>query len=106
MKQLKIPLYRAFTDSEDVRRVTAVLKRGSNWAIGPEVAEFEQVVAKCVGRKYAVSFNSGTSSLHAAMLALRVRAGDEVVVPSFTFIATANSAVFVGASPCSPTSRT
>jgi perosamine synthetase len=99
LNALKIPLYRAFTDSEDVRRVSAVLKRGSNWAIGPEVAEFEKTVAAYVGRKYAVSFNSGTSALHATMLALKVVAGEEVVVPSFTFIATANAAVFVGATP-------
>ena len=96
---MNVPLYRAFTDSEDVRRVSAVLKRGSNWAIGPEVAEFEKTVAAYVGRKYAVSFNSGTSALHATMLALKVVAADEVVVPSFTFIATANAAVFVGATP-------
>lgn len=96
---MKIPLYRAFTDAEDVRRVSAVLKRGSDWAIGPEIAEFEGQVASYVGRKHAVAFNSGTSALHAAMLALRIGEGDEVVVPSFTFIATANAALFVGASP-------
>jgi perosamine synthetase len=96
---LKIPLYRAFTDSGDIRKVSAVLKRGLNWAIGPEVAEFERLVASYVGRKYAVSFNSGTSALHATMISLGVKEGDEVVVPSFTFIATANAALFVGASP-------
>ena len=96
---MKIPLYRAFTDASDVRRVSSVLERGLNWAIGPEVAEFERTVASYVGRKYAVSFNSGTSALHATMLALRIGEGDEVVVPSFTFIATANAALFVRASP-------
>ena len=96
---MKIPLYRSFTDEEDIERVTAVLRRGSDWAIGPEVAEFESAVARYVGRKYGVSFNSGTSALHAAMLALRVGAGQKVVVPSFTFIATANAALFVGATP-------
>ena len=96
---MKIPLYRAFTDAGDVRKVSSVLKRGLNWAIGPEVAEFERLVASYVGRKHAVSFNSGTSALHATMMALRVRGGDEVLVPSFTFIATANAALFVGASP-------
>jgi len=96
---MKIPLYRAFTDASDVKKVSAVLKRGLNWAIGPEVVEFERTVAAYVGRKYAVSFNSGTSALHATMLALRIKDGDEVVVPSFTFIATANAALFVRASP-------
>jgi perosamine synthetase len=96
---LKIPLYRAYTDSGDVRKVSSVLKRGMNWAIGPELAEFERTVASYVGRKYAVAFNSGTSALHATMLALKVGKGDEVLVPSFTFIATANAALFVGATP-------
>jgi dTDP-4-amino-4,6-dideoxygalactose transaminase len=96
---LKIPLYKAFTDANDVRRVASVVRRGMNWAIGPEVAEFEREVASYVGRKHAVSFNSGTSALHATMMALKVKQGDEVVVPSFTFIATANAALFVGASP-------
>jgi len=96
---MKIPLYRAYTDKGDVRKVSSVLKRGLNWAIGPEVTEFERTVAAYVGRKYAVSFNSGTSALHATMLALRVKEGDEVIVPSFTFIATANAALFVRASP-------
>jgi len=96
---LRIPLYRVFTDPEDLRQVASVLSRGEDWAIGPEVAEFERLLASSVGRKYAVAFNSGTSALHAAMLSLRVSAGDKVVVPSFTFIATANSALFVGATP-------
>ena len=52
-----------------------------------------------MGRKHAVSFNSGTSALHAAMIALGIGPGDEVVVPSFTFIATANASLFVQAAP-------
>ena len=76
-----------------------MLRRGSDWAIGPEVEEFEKDVASYVGRRHAVSFNSGTSALHAAMIALGVGIGDRVVVPSFTFIATANAALFVGATP-------
>ncbi|HJH26510.1 MAG TPA: DegT/DnrJ/EryC1/StrS family aminotransferase, partial [Methanophagales archaeon] len=49
--------------------------------------------------KYCVAFNSGTSALHAALLAHRIKEGDEVIVPSFTFIATANAPLFVGAKP-------
>ncbi len=96
---MKIPLYKAFTDSGDVRRVSSVLERGMNWAIGPEVAEFERAVSSYVGRRYAVAYNSGTSALHATMLALKIGRGAEVIVPSFTFIATANAPLFVGASP-------
>jgi perosamine synthetase len=56
-------------------------------------------VANYVGVKYGVSFNSGTSALHAALLAYEIKQGDEVIVPSFTFIATANAPLFVGAKP-------
>ena len=50
-------------------------------------------------RKYAVAFNSGTSALHAILLAYDIGEGDEIIVPSFTFIATANCALFVRAKP-------
>jgi len=76
-----------------------VVRKGMFWAIGPEIEEFEKLIATYVGRTYAVAFNSGTSALHALLLAYGVRRQDEVIVPSFTFIATANSALFVGAKP-------
>jgi len=68
-------------------------------AAGPEIEEFEKKVAEYVGRKYAVAFNSGTSALHAILLAYGIGQGDEVIVPSFTFISTANAPLFVGAKP-------
>jgi len=76
-----------------------VIKRGAYWTTGPEVEELEKTVANYIGTKFGVSFNSGTSALHAVLLASGVGEGDEVIVPSFTFIATANSALFVGARP-------
>jgi perosamine synthetase len=57
------------------------------------------MVADRVGKKFAVALNSGTSALHAILLAYGITKGDEVIVPSFTFIATANSVLFVGAKP-------
>lgn len=57
------------------------------------------MAADRVGKKYAVAFNSATSALHAILLAFGTKRGDEVIVPSFTFIATANSVLFVGAKP-------
>ena len=95
----KIPLYRIYYDDEDINAITKVIKRGSFWTEGPEVDEFEKVVAGYIGMKYGVSFNSGTSALHALLLAYKLKEGDEIIVPSFTFIATANAALFVKARP-------
>ena len=95
----KIPLFRIYWDEEDVKAVTEAIKAGMNWAVGPNVEDFEDLIANYVGTKYAVTFNSGTSALHAALLAHGIKKGDEVIVPSFTFIATANAPLFVGAKP-------
>jgi len=95
----KIPLFKIYWDEEDVRMVSGAIKAGMNWATGPNVGKFEELIASYVGTKYAVTFNSGTSALHAALLAHGIKNGDEVIVPSFTFIATANAPLFVGAKP-------
>ena len=70
-----------------------------NWAAGPDVQAFEQEIAQYIGTKYALTFSSGTSALHAVLMAHSIGRNDEVIVPSFTFIATANSPLFVGAKP-------
>jgi len=95
----KIPLFRIYWEDDDVESVSDVIRSGMNWATGPKVEEFERAIAKYTGMDYAVTFNSGTSALHAAMLAYGIGRGDEVIVPSFTFIATANAPLFVGAKP-------
>ncbi len=95
----KIPLFKIHTDQADIDAVTRVVKSGRNWAIGPEIDEFEKALADYVGVKYALVFNSGTSALHALMLAYGFGPGDEIIVPSFTFIATSNAPLFVGAKP-------
>lgn len=95
----KIPLFKIFTDDDDVNQVADVIRSGMNWATGPKVAEFESMITKYVGTKYAVTLNSGTSALHADLIAHGIQPGDEIIVPSFTFIATANSPFFVGAKP-------
>ena len=94
----KIPLYKIFTDREDYRAVNKVLQRGMDWAIGPEIAEFEKKLASYIGTKYCIAFNSGTSAGHAALLAININSG-EVIVPSFTFISTANWPLMVNAKP-------
>lgn len=95
----QVPLYKVFWDEEDAEAVSRVIRRGAYWAIGPEIAEFEQSVASYIGSKYAVAFNSGTSALHAVLLAYDIKPNDEIIVPSFTFIATSNAPLFVGACP-------
>jgi perosamine synthetase len=95
----KIPLYKIYWDEDDVERVSEVIRQGMFWAIGPNIEKFERMVAERIGKKYAMAFNSGTSALHAILLAYGIKQGDEVIVPSFTFIATANSVLFVGAEP-------
>ena len=93
-----IPYGRQFIDEDDIRAVVDVLR--SDWlTTGPKVAEFEQIFAKQVGSTEAVAVSNGTAALHAAMHALGIGPGDEVIVPAMTFAATANCVVFQGATP-------
>ena len=93
-----IPYARQSIDEKDVTAVCSVLR--SDWlTTGPKVEEFEKAVAEYVGARYAVAVSSGTAALHAAMLALGIGPGDEVIVPPITFVATANCAVYCGARP-------
>jgi perosamine synthetase len=95
----QIPLFRIYWDKADIAAVEKAISRGMNWAVGPEVTEFEEKLSEYLNVKYCLTFNSGTSALHAVLLAYGLGPGDEVIVPSFTFIATANAALFVGARP-------
>jgi dTDP-4-amino-4,6-dideoxygalactose transaminase len=93
-----IPYSTQDINEADVRAVVRSLVSG--WLTqGPAVEKFEKDVAKKVGAKYAVAFNSGTAALHAAYFAAGVRKGDEVIVPSLTFAATANAVLYLGAKP-------
>ena len=82
----------------EIRAVVKVLK-SLNLAQGPEVKAFESEFSRIVGDRDCVAVNSGTSALHLSLLALGVTKGDEVIVPSFTFAATANVVALVGATP-------
>lgn len=95
----KLPLYKILTDEEDVKIVSDVIKRGQFWAIGPEIEQFENAVKEHVGSKHCVAFNSGTSALHAVLLAYGIKKSDEIIVPSFSFISTVNSVLFVDGMP-------
>jgi len=78
--------------------VSRVMKTG-NLAQGPEVNKFEEEFGKLVGEQDCVAVNSGTSALHLALLSLGIGPGDEVLVPSFTFAASANAISLTGAEP-------
>jgi len=93
-----LPYGRQSVDDEDIAAVVRVLK--SDWlTTGPSVAEFERVFADFVGAAHAVAVNSGTAALHAAMFALKIGVGDEVIVPAMTFAASANCVVYQGGAP-------
>lgn len=83
---------------EEIQAVTAVLRSGY-LVQGEQVRRFEQLVAEYLGVKYALAVSSGTAALHLALLAAGVGPGDEVIVPDFTFPATANVVELAGAKP-------
>jgi perosamine synthetase len=100
---MKIPINIPIIEKEEINEVRAVLSEKSltsaAYAGGKRVQEFEQLLASFVNSKYAVAVNSGTAALQASLYAIGVSHGDEVLLPSFTFVATANSVLSVGAKP-------
>jgi perosamine synthetase len=93
-----LPYGRQWIDEEDIQAVVEVLL--SDWlTTGPMVERFEAAVAAFTGTKYSVAVSSGTAALHAAMYALGIGPGDEVIVPAMTFAASANCVVFQGGRP-------
>ncbi|HJW40255.1 MAG TPA: UDP-4-amino-4,6-dideoxy-N-acetyl-beta-L-altrosamine transaminase [Rhizomicrobium sp.] len=93
-----LPYGRQEIDNTDIQAVVEALT--SDWlTTGPRVGVFEKAFAEFCGVKEAVAVNSGTAALHAAMRALGVGPGDEVIVPAITFAASANCAVYEGATP-------
>lgn len=93
-----LPYGRQELDEDDLATVLETLR--SDWlTTGPKVSEFEEAFAAATGCQHAVAVCNGTAALHCAMAALGVTAGDEVIVPTITFVATANAVVFQGATP-------
>lgn len=91
-----LPYGRHSIDEDDVAAVISVLK--SDWlTTGPVVDSFEQAFAEKTGARFAVACNSGTAGLHLSMMALGIGEGDVVIVPTLTFLATANAVRYVGA---------
>ncbi|MCX8022728.1 MAG: DegT/DnrJ/EryC1/StrS family aminotransferase [Syntrophorhabdaceae bacterium] len=95
---MKIPLSRPELNEKDIEAVLSVLKT-PNLSLGPKIGEFEEKVAQYVGSKYAVAVNSGTSGLHLSMIVAGIKKGDEVITTPFSFVASANCILYVGARP-------
>ena len=93
-----LPYGRHEIDEDDIAAVARVLR--SDWLTsGPAVGEFEGVLARTVGADHAVAVSNGTAALHAAMFAIGIGPGDEVIVPPMTFAASANAVVYQGGTP-------
>jgi len=93
-----IPIAKPILGEEEKKAVTTVLESGII-ASGPKTQEFEKKFAQYVGTKYAIATTSGTATLHLGLLSIVVGKNDEVIVPSFSFIASANSILFCDARP-------
>lgn len=88
--------------NKEIEAVIEVMKSGmltSGLGAGPKVKEFEENYAKFAGVKHAIAVNTGTAALHAALLAAGIKTGDEIILPSFTFVATAEAIVLAGGKP-------
>lgn len=93
-----LPYGRQWIDDDDIEAVVTALR--SDWlTTGPAVPSFERSLASLCGAREAVVVSSGTAALHAAMYALGIKGGDEVIVPAMTFAASANCVVYQGGTP-------
>lgn len=95
---MRIPLSAPEITEADIEAVVSVL-RTPRLSIGPKMAEFEKVVAEAAGVPYGIAVSSGTAGLHLCLCALGIGEGDEVILPSFTFIAAGNAVLYQRATP-------
>ena len=100
---VNIPINIPDIDEQEIREVTSVLSEkaltSASFEGGKRVRQFEDLLSNFVKSKFAVAVNSGTSALQASLYALDIKPNDEVLIPSFTFVATANSVKSIGAKP-------
>src|SRR3989339_514899 len=94
----RYPLAKPYITKTEEKEVVEVLRSG-NLSLGPKVQEFEKQFAKKIGTKYACAVSSGTAGLHLAMLAAGIGTGDEIITTPFSFVASANCILYVGATP-------
>lgn len=97
-KCVRIPQYEPYLDGRELQYLADCIE--SNWITGgPKVKEFESRMAKLTGAKHAIACCNGTMALYIGLKIMGIGAGDSVIVPDFTFIASANSVVMAGAEP-------
>jgi len=95
---MRVPIAKPYIGEEEKQAANEVLESG--WLVqGPKVAEFEMMICEFTGAKYAKALSSCTTALHLALISLGIGPGDEVLVPSFTFVASANAIEHTGAKP-------
>src|SRR5438445_8745162 len=96
--EIQVPFHRAPVGEEEAQAVSEVIRSG--WmTMGPKTFEFEDAFAKYVGAQHAIAVSTGTAALHLALEAAGVQAGDEVLLPTTTFTATAEAVTYVRARP-------
>ncbi len=96
--RLRVPFHRASVGEEEVRAASEAIRSG--WlTMGPKTFEFEEKFAKYVGARYAVAVSTGTAALHLALEAAGVQEGDEILLPTTTFTATAEAVIYLKARP-------
>ncbi|MDD5470139.1 MAG: aminotransferase class I/II-fold pyridoxal phosphate-dependent enzyme [Candidatus Peribacteraceae bacterium] len=109
-QRIALPVAAPLLGDRELQYVTECVVSGWISSTGPFVRRFEELFARFCGVKHAVATSNGTTALHLAMLALDLKPGDEVIVPSLTFIATANAVTYTGATPvfvdCDPATWT
>ena len=100
---MNVPINIPDIDEQEIREVTSVLSEkaltSASFEGGKRVRQFEDLLSNFVKSKFAIAVNSGTSALQASLYALDIKPNDEVLIPSFTFVATANSVKSIGAKP-------
>src|SRR5438132_1071509 len=93
-----IPLSQPDITQLEIDAVVDIL-HGSTLSIGPKIEEFEQKVAAITGRRHAIGVSSGTAGLHCCMIAAGIGPGDQVITTPFSFVASCNCILYVGAQP-------
>ena len=95
---MKIPFHRPHITNKEFESIKDSLLSG--WlTMGPKTMEFEEAFKQYIGSDYAISLNSATAALHLALNAIGVKQGDEVIIPTNTFVATAEAVAYSGAIP-------
>ena len=96
--RIKVPFIVPEVTDDDKKEILSVLSQNL-LTDGPKLREFEKKFSKFCGSKYAIGVSSATAGLHLSLTALGIKQGDEVIIPDLTFVATANSVLFTGATP-------